>query len=140
QFHSAMKKLALFAFICVHSRLMAFPLWFEPNQGQAHPSVQFVSRDAYLYPTRVPIHVDSQPVVMTLIGAQRVYGEGLDLQPGITSYFLGNDPKKWHAGIPHYARVQYKDIYPGIDLIYYHNTAGQLEYDFMLLPGADPER
>jgi uncharacterized protein (TIGR03437 family) len=129
-----------FVFLFVVCSAQAFPLWFEPNRGQAHPSVQFVSRDASLDSTRVAIHIGSKPVVMSLIGARPAHGDGLDPQAGITSYFLGNDPKKWHAGIPHYARVQYKDIYPGIDLIYYHNADGLLEYDFMLSPGADPER
>ena len=76
---------------------------------------------------------------MKLIGArQDAPAEGLDLQPGITSYFIGRDPRKWRAGVPHYAKVRYRDIYPGIDLVYYGNRAGRLEYDFVVSPGADP--
>src|SRR5207249_3382021 len=48
-----------------------------------------------------------------------------------------NDPKKWHTNVPTYAKVRYKDVYPGIDLVYYGNQ-GQLEYDFVVEPGADP--
>jgi hypothetical protein len=33
--------------------------------------------------------------------------------------------------------VAYKDIYPGIDL-HFHGEQRQLEYDFILSPGADP--
>jgi len=37
---------------------------------------------------------------------------GLELQPGISNYILGNDPAKWRSGVPHYARVQYDQVYP----------------------------
>ena len=63
--------------------------------------------------------------------------EGLERFPGTSNYFLGNDPMKWRTNIPHYQRVQYKSVYPGIDLVYYGNPQ-QLEYDFLLAPGADP--
>jgi uncharacterized protein (TIGR03437 family) len=120
------------------SKAMSLPLFFEPNVGQSHPSVQFLSRGAYLGSDRAAIQVgDDGPVVMTLAGARAVRAEGLDLQPGITSYFLGNDPGKWRSGVPHYARVRYRNVYPGIDLIYYHNAKGRLEYDFVVSPGAD---
>jgi len=132
-----MKKFALL--VLIHSRLMALPLWFEPNQGQAHHSVQFLSRGVYLGSNQAAIQIDgTEPVVMTLAGARpTARAEGLDAQPGITSYFLGNDPKKWHSGVPHYARVLYNNVYPGIDLVYYHNAEGRLEYDFVVQPGAD---
>src|SRR5205085_11346687 len=52
-------------------------------------------------------------------------------------YFIGNDPKKWHAGVRQYAKVHYSNVYPGIDLVYYGKQR-QLEYDFVLKPGADP--
>jgi hypothetical protein len=57
--------------------------------------------------------------------------------PGISNYFLGNDPKKWHTDVPNYARVEAKGVYRGIDLAYYGNQR-KLEYDFIVAPGADP--
>jgi photosystem II stability/assembly factor-like uncharacterized protein len=62
---------------------------------------------------------------------------GRDQLSGITSYFIGNDPRQWHPAIPTYGRVQYRDVYPGIDLTYYGNKR-QLEYDFIVRPHADP--
>jgi hypothetical protein len=59
-----MKKLALLVFI--YSRLMALPVWFEPNQGQAHPSVQFQSRNTFLRPTSASIHIHGSPIVFKL--------------------------------------------------------------------------
>jgi hypothetical protein len=64
--------------------------------------------------------------------------KGLEELPGRVNYFLGNNPKKWRTNIPTYAKVQYKDIYPGIDLVYYGTNQRQLEYDLVVSPGADP--
>ena len=65
---------------------------------------------------------------------------GLDPLPGRTNYLIGNDPTKWRTNIVGYARVKYEEIYPGIDLIYYENNSGRLEYDFIVHPGADASR
>ena len=62
---------------------------------------------------------------------------GLEGLPGKSNYFLGNDPDKWRTNVPHYAKVQYKDVYPGVDLVYYGNQR-QLEYDLVVRPGTDP--
>jgi hypothetical protein len=32
------------------------------------------------------------------------------------SYFLGNDPDRWHPDVPVWAGVRYVDLYPGVDL------------------------
>jgi hypothetical protein len=75
---------------------------------------------------------------MTLVGANaNAKVTGLDELPGKSNYFLGNDPKKWRTNVPTYAKVKYKGVYPGIDLLYYGNQ-GRLEYDFVVSPGADP--
>ena len=64
---------------------------------------------------------------------------GVDELPGKSNYFIGNDPKKWRSNVPTYAKVKYEGIYSGIDLVYYGNQR-QLEYDFVVAPGADPHR
>ncbi len=65
--------------------------------------------------------------------------EGVDRLAARSNYFIGNDPKKWHTDVPNYAKVELKHVYPGIDLIYHGSEQGQLEYDFRLAPGADPD-
>ena len=76
---------------------------------------------------------------MKLVGANpHPQVEGLEELPGKSKYFLGNDPSKWRTNVPHYAKVQYKDVYPGVDLVYYGNQR-QLKYDLIVAPGADPE-
>ena len=62
---------------------------------------------------------------------------GLEQLPGTSNYFIGNDPKKWRTAVLNYAKVRYQDVYPGVSLVYYGNQH-QLEYDFVVAPGADP--
>ena len=83
--------------------------------------------------------IPNQVVRLRLAGAKpdaEVIGR--EELPGKVNYFLGNDPKKWHTNVPTYAKVRYHDVYPGVDLEYYGNQGGQLEYDFIVAPGADP--
>jgi hypothetical protein len=75
---------------------------------------------------------------MKLVGANaRAKVSGMEELPGKSNYFIGNDPKKWRTNVPNYAKVKYTNVYPGVDLVYYGNQ-GQLEYDFVVSPGADP--
>src|SRR5713226_1538125 len=75
---------------------------------------------------------------MKLVGANvATVVEGLQPLPGKGNYFIGNDPANWHTAIHTYAKVRYKDLYPGVDLVYYGNQQ-QLEYDFIVAPAVDP--
>ena len=69
--------------------------------------------------------------------AAKVTGE--EELPGKINYLIGKDPSKWRTGVATYAKVRYEQVYPGIDLVYYGNQR-QLEYDFVVGPGADPAR
>ncbi len=62
--------------------------------------------------------------------------EGSKPLPGVTSYFLGQDRSRWRSGLKEFAAVQYRQVYPGIDLVYYGNGSS-LEHDFIVGPGAD---
>jgi photosystem II stability/assembly factor-like uncharacterized protein len=62
--------------------------------------------------------------------------EGTEELPGKVNYFIGNDSSKWLTDIPTYSKVVYRDAYQGVDLVYYGNRQ-QLEYDFVVAPGAD---
>src|SRR6185369_10338594 len=62
--------------------------------------------------------------------------EGQDELPGKVNYFIGNDREKWRRNIPTYRKVCFKDVYPGIDLLYYGNQR-ELEYDFVVAAGAN---
>jgi hypothetical protein len=62
--------------------------------------------------------------------------EGEQQLAGASNYFIGG-PSHWRMNVPHYSRVRYRDLYPGIDLVLY-GSGGQLEYDLVVRPGADP--
>lgn len=76
---------------------------------------------------------------MKLLNANPKTGvSGQDELPGKSSYFIGNDPKKWHTNVRQFAKVHYENVYPGVDLVYYGHQR-ELEYDFVLQPGASPQ-
>jgi hypothetical protein len=136
------------------------PLNFEANVGQSDPQVRFLSRgngySLFLTDSAAVLSLHQQikasnaratttadikadVVRMELTNtslAHRVTGE--DALPGKVSYFIGNDPAKWHSEVPTYSRVRYVGVYPGVDLIYYGNQE-KLEYDFVVAPEADPQ-
>ena len=63
---------------------------------------------------------------------------GQDELPGRVNYFTGNDQAKWRRNIPTYRKAYFKDVYPGIDLVYYGQQR-ELEYDFVVAAGANPK-
>ncbi|MGH8635587.1 MAG: hypothetical protein ACREUZ_00470 [Burkholderiales bacterium] len=124
------------------------PLHFEANRGQAHEDVRFLARGpGYgLYLTAgeavLALGAKNEGAVlrMALVGANRKpLVSGLEELPGKANYFIGRDPSQWRTNVPTYAKVHYREVYPGIDLVYYGNQR-QLEYDFVVAPGADPEK
>ncbi len=131
------------------------PLSFEANRGQADPRVKFLARGSgytlFLTGAETVLALDSaQPskqgsgarpravMQMKLLGADRAAAvNGIGELSGKSNYFIGNDPEKWRTDVPNYTRVQYRDIYPGIDVVFYGNQ-GELEYDFLVAPGSNP--
>src|SRR5579864_2669473 len=122
------------------------PLSFEANQGQTDSRVNFLSHGAgyslFLTPSQAVLslkHGDATNVVrMRLVGSNPASRSvGLEKQAGVSNYLIGNDPSKWHTNIANYAEAAYRNIYRGINLVY-HGDQQQLEYDFVVRPGADP--
>ncbi len=141
------------------------PLSFEANNGQMDGRVRFRSRGSKysLFLTQDGVvlalrgvkkpqdlytrnRVASQQAAetksvirMCLIGNKAgVAVTGTDQLPGTSNYLIGSDPKKWRTNVPTYGKVKYSEVYPGVDLLYYGNQGGELEYDFVVAPGADP--
>src|ERR1700722_2003070 len=82
----------------------------------------------------------SAAIAIDLVGAaSNAIAVGEEPLATKVNYFIGRDPKKWRTNVPAYAKVRYKNVYPGIDLVYYGNNRA-VEYDFDLAPGADPTR
>ena len=144
------------------------PLAFEVNEGQSDPEVDFLARgrgySMFLTATEVALSLveprsgkrsdpaepssasaaaqaDQKPLAlrMRLVNANPTPAKsGLEGLRGKVNYLLGNDSSQWRRNIATYAKVRYDNVYPGVDLVYYGNQR-ELEYDFIVAPGADPK-
>src|SRR4051795_5874054 len=121
------------------------PLAFEPASGRFGHGVRFVTRRGGY---ALGLMRDGSTVLLAgrarlttrLVGARRdISSRGEALLPGKVNSYIGNDRRQWRIGLPTYGAVRYANAYPGIDLRY-HGREGQLEYDYVLRPGADPAR
>src|SRR5882724_9981581 len=121
----------------------SLPFSFEPNVGQSDARVKFLARTrgmtVFLTATDTVLSTGRTAVRMRLVGANSAARiQGLDELPGRSHSFIGGDPSRWRTNVPTYARVAFREIYRGIDLVYYGTQERQLEYDFVVGPGADP--
>ena len=114
------------------------PLSFEPNQGQVQSDVSFYTRGkghAFFLSRR---KMTLGNVSLAFSGAKtnpRIVG--IDPLQSKSNYFVGRDASKWKTDIPHFSKVKYEELYPGIDLVVYGNQR-ELEYDFVVAPHTDP--
>lgn len=123
------------------------PLYFEANVGQAEDGVAFLGRGDGLHIALMPSQATLRlrtpkglwaQVALEWAGADpRASLRGEDRRSGESRYFMGNDPSRWVKAAPHYARVRYHELYPGVDLVFYGQRR-QFEFDFIVRPGADP--
>jgi uncharacterized repeat protein (TIGR01451 family) len=78
-------------------------------------------------------------VKLDFVGANPdVRPRGQEPTPAVISYFKGSR-EQWKAGLGTYASLVYRDLWPGIDLVF-TGTINRLKYTFLIHPGADPER
>ena len=132
---------------------LKLPMYFEANNGQIDPSVRFFTRaggynlyltasEAVMVLSRSSSAKSRKPEIvrMKLKGANAApLIKGLGVLPGRTSYFFGSDPSKWQTGVKQYDRVKFAQVYPGIDMVYRFDK-GNVEYDFVVAPGANTGR
>jgi hypothetical protein len=124
------------------------PLYFEAGQGQANATAQFVARghdyQFLISPAEAQIVLrktgaETAVVRMQFVDANaRAQIRGDAELPGKINYLTGNDPAQWRTGVAMFAKVRVRELYPGVNLVYYGNQQ-QLEYDFDIAPGANPE-
>ncbi|MCU1235482.1 MAG: hypothetical protein JWP63_3449 [Candidatus Solibacter sp.] len=116
------------------------PLQFEENRGQTDARVRYLARSAgrtlFLTQDGAVLSAAGEAVRLHWRGANRHAAiEGVERRAGVSNY-LGRRPL---AGVPQFARVRYREVWPGIDVVFY-GSGGELEYDFLVAPGADPRR
>lgn len=146
--------------IMAHS--MHFPLIFEINKGQTASQVNYLSRNnnytLYFTPQELvldfrrlgstntkhgkfhlaPIKTSNDVLRIKFVGANQsptIVGE--DKLKSKSNYFISNDPTKWQRNVANYSKVLYKNVYSGIDIVFYGNH-NELEYDIRVAPGVDP--
>jgi len=130
------------------------PLHFEANKGQTDATVKFLSRGSgynmFLTATETVVALnrtsskkdvaatEERAVVrMAWKGADpQARVTGLEPLPGKSNYLIGSDQSQWRTDITSFGKVQYENLYPGINLVFYGDQK-QLEYDFVVAPGAD---
>jgi beta-propeller repeat-containing protein len=148
--------------------LEQLPLSFEPNRGQVGPGPDFhavgrgfealLAKDGTTILLPPPLAANRQsdcrmPNGSALSARSVRHGETIRMRLlhanpdpevaavnklfGKSNYLVGRDPSRWHTDLPNYSQVEYSDVYPGIDLRY-HGTQRNLEYDFIVHPGAHP--
>ncbi len=120
--------------------LARLPLRFEANRGQLNPRIRYAAHaggySLALTSAGPSLSLGSHSVDISLLGSNRAPRiEALDPLPTRTDYFLGARDR-WRSNVPTFARVRYASVYPGVDMVYYGNQS-QLEYDFVVAPGAD---
>jgi hypothetical protein len=128
---------------------LELPLVFEQNLGQAGPEVRYMARG-----NGYGLFLTTQEAVLALRGpehrmrtlrlrwtgplAKRTAAISAEDRLAAERHVLrGSDPARW-LHLPLFSRVRYSGVHPGIDLVFYGRER-QLEYDFILAPGADPE-
>lgn len=127
-------------------------LYFEPNHGQASGDVLMLARGSG---GMVELLADGMRFVPAgaSFGAKRLWQwklvgsrpaaavEGQQTQAGVSNYFVGAHPENWLTDLPHFSQAVYRQPYPGVDLVVHGSSsgsgAGELEYDFIVQPGAD---
>jgi hypothetical protein len=119
-------------------------LVFEENRGQAPPAIRYFARHGSM---RVAVEdraftlaEDGEWVRFSFFGAAVdpvIRGERL--QAGTRNYFVGNDPSRWVTNVRTWERVRIDGLYPGVDVVFHPSEEG-IEYDFIVAPGASPER
>src|SRR6266849_1970720 len=128
--------------LAAKAALLNLPLSFEPADS---PNTFLVRGSGYrllLTASQAMIALkerrNEKVLQMKLAGANsRANPVILEELPGKRNYLIGNNPEKWRTNVPTYSRIRFDEVYRGISVTYYGNQH-QLEYDFELMPGADP--
>lgn len=119
------------------------PAGFIENRGQAPSQVRYYARGerytVYLGSGEATLRAtDEQALALRFLGSRReAMPEGR--RPAVTkvNFAYSNDPSRWQTAVPAYDEVIYRDLWPGIDLVF-HRSADRLKYDFIVHSGADP--
>ena len=120
---------------------------FVENRGQWESPAAFMARAGSMWasfekgavrlrlgkerPTHLTLNFEGSSADATIAGEGK--------RAGRYNFFLGNDPSRWRRNVETFAGVLYRRLYDGIDMRV-REEDGRLEYDLILVPGADLEK
>jgi len=124
--------------------MLKLPLSFIENRGQSPEDVRFMVRiegpTVFFTPSEVIFSLsqgnNSSAVHMAFEDSNPGQIIGEEQLPGQANFFIGNDSTQWISDIPTFGSIRYKEIYPGVDLIF-KGREGYLKHELDLDPGAD---
>ncbi len=131
------------------SQFGRLPLHFEVNHGQAPSGVKAIARGerqaVLLGATETTVLLRNKKsqvgVHLKLEGASLDAAASFDHRlAGVANYYHGSDPASWQEDVATFERVRFSQIYPGVDVIHYANQSGELEHDFKIAAGANPQQ
>ncbi|MFM2126038.1 MAG: hypothetical protein RL328_2489, partial [Acidobacteriota bacterium] len=118
------------------------PAVFVPNAGQAPEAVRFVAeaggvRAGFLRDGVVFVRPGAS-LRMRFVGAGEAVLDGEHPLEGRANFLLG-EPEAWRSGVPMFAGVVYRGLYPGIDAAY-GVEEDALKSEYRVAAGADASR
>ena len=127
----------------------ALPISFVPNAGQLERRVRYSARAAgasFFFTKREAVFSlartrnESLALRLRFVGANpRVEVAARKRRAGRVNYLHGSDRSKWRTNVPTYGEVVYRDLWPGIDLVF-GGEQGRLKYELHVAPGASADQ
>ena len=122
---------------------ISLPLFFFPNHDLADPQFRYLVQtprlSAAFTEDSVVYRFGNLQIREQFPGAKPDDIEGVDQSAGQVNFFQGNSPGEWRTALPMFGGVRYRNLYPGIALVY-SGSGEDLKSEFRLEPGADPAR
>jgi hypothetical protein len=119
-----------------------FPVLFLPNRGQTAPEAVFMAKGrgltAYYFRDEVIYAAGEIEVKLRFFGATGPTAtEGTEPLETKANFLIGEE-REWTAGVPTYRGMAYRNLYPGIDLLFAGDGVQSIKSEFVVAPGADP--
>src|SRR5713226_2555588 len=111
-------------------RFSKLPFVFEPTPDSRAFTARSGDWSVLIHGNETVLAVGGDRVRLRFTGANpKAQGQGQDRQSGRSNYLTGRNASLWRTNVAQYARVEVRDVYPGVSLVYY-GRAGRLEHDF----------
>ena len=122
-------------------RISGLPFFFLENRGLTDPRAHYFLKrpelSAYFLEREIVLEIKSHHVAMRFVRSNtNARIEGAEPMAGRANFFLGGDSAKWVTDVPLQGAVVYRELWPGIDMVYAGNGR-TLKSEFRVRAGAD---